>query len=158
MISIRRERDEDVTVVSNPYRTLRDARRIAATSSAAILVENTPIPPHSLEEVLEGVATPVPRAEGEDRSDGVANGPVSEERPAPKTRSPHSASTARLENTMCEQVAKNPALVEDLVIRLFRDAGLAMESSPDMNIISVIQTVGSRAPAKVFGVPPFTPQ
>lgn len=42
---------------------------------------------------------------------------------------------------MHKPISSIPALSEDAIIRLFGDAGRARESSPDMELISVIGTV-----------------
>lgn len=82
--------------------------------------------------------------------DAIADRPVSEERPASRIRPTHSALLAKLENTVCEQIASIPALLEDAVVRLFGDAGRVTESTPDTKVISVIQTVVSRSLVNLF--------
>lgn len=78
MKSSRHERDEDVTVVSDPERILRDNHRLAAASSTATLVRNRLIAAQALEAASEEVAAPTPRADGEDTLDGLSDRPISE--------------------------------------------------------------------------------
>lgn len=73
--------------------------------------------------------------------DGLADRTVSKECPTSRIRLSQSCSPARLEESVCKQIATIPALVKDAVVRLFDDAGLATESSPDTKVMSVIQTV-----------------
>lgn len=79
--SNRRERDEDVAVVSNPERILRDGGRITTAWSTSNPVGDPPIAPQSLEAALEEVAAPTQRTEGEDSFDGSDIKPVPGERP-----------------------------------------------------------------------------
>lgn len=46
-----------------------------------------------------------------------------------------------LKDTVCEQKAVIPSLVEDAVMRLFDEAGKATVSSLEDNVLSVIQTM-----------------
>lgn len=129
----RSERGEDVSVVSNSEHTLRDGCQIAASSSTATTFGNPPITPQSLEATLQEVAAPIPRMEGEDMFDGVADEPVSEESPTTRKRSTQYCSSAGLEDTVQEQIADIPALVEDAVVRLF-GTGSATKSSADTKV------------------------
>lgn len=81
MESKRRKRDKDGTVVSNLERILHNDLRIAAAFSVATLVGNRLIAPQSIEAASEAVTTQVPSTESEDTLDGLADRPVSKERP-----------------------------------------------------------------------------
>lgn len=74
----RRERDEDVTVLSNPELILCDGHRVPASSCATTPIENPSIAAHLIKATLEEVATLVPRAKGDDTFDGLTDRPVSE--------------------------------------------------------------------------------
>lgn len=90
----------------------------------------------------------VSRAEGEDTFDALTDRPVSEEGPVSRIRLKHSPSPAQLDNTVREQIASIPALVENAVMRFFGNAGKVTESSPNTKVIPVIKTVVSGALAK----------
>lgn len=145
MESNRSRRNDHATVVSNPDQKLRDGRSIAATTSAAIFIGNLPFAPQLLEAVLENVATSVPSAGVEDTFDGPALRPLSEERSGSSILPTYSASSARLENTLHEQIVSIPAPVEPSLIRLLRDAGRDTESSLNTKVTSMIRTVVRRA-------------
>lgn len=113
-------------------------------SGTAILVENPPVELKSLEATLKEVAVPISRAKGEDTFDGLADMPMSEERPALRIWSTKPCSSASLENTVGERIASIQALVEDTVVLLFGDAGRATESSPNIKVLSGIQSVVNR--------------
>lgn len=150
MESLRCEHDEDVTVVRNPQRILRDGRRTAGTSSATNTVGNSPIAPKSLETALEEVATYVSRADGKGMFDGVADGPVSEERSAPRIRPTHSRSYARPDDTVRYQASSIQVVVDDTDVQHFDEAGRAAESRANSKVLAEIATVVSRSDAEAF--------
>lgn len=64
----------------------------------------------------------IPKAEGGDKYDDLSDRPISEKRPVSRIGPANSASSARLENNMGEQIASIPALVERGVKCLFGNA------------------------------------
>lgn len=132
------ERNEDINVVSNPKRMLRDRRCTAASSSNKNPVGNPPIIRQSLEAELQKPAAPIPAAEAKRMCDGLANKPVSKERRASIIPPTLSRSSGRPEDTVCEQIASIPALVKDTAVRLSDYVRRVTEPSPDTNVILVI--------------------
>lgn len=65
---------------------MRDGRQIAAVLSTTGPVGNLLIAPQSLEAALEEVAAPIPRAEVEDKFDGLTDWHVSGERTTARIR------------------------------------------------------------------------
>lgn len=88
--------------------------------------------------------------EDEETFDGIANRPVSEDRPASTIQLTLSRSSARLENTVHNQYASIRAVVDDTVLRLFDDARRAKESSTDTKALEVLRIVFNRSVAKAF--------
>lgn len=125
MNSNRHEHEKDVTVFSNPECILRDKRRAAATSSVTTPVGNPPIAPQLLDAALEKAVTQIPRAEGEETFDGLADRPVTEERAASRIQPTPFASLVRSENTMRKQIISILDLVEDAVMCLLSYAARA---------------------------------
>lgn len=113
-------------------------------------VGNPPILPQFSETALEEVVAPLLRAAGENKLDGLADGPVSEECPASKTPPTQSRSSVHLEEIVCDQIASSSVLAEHKVARLFGDARRSMESSPWTKIMMVMQTVVNQSLSKAF--------
>lgn len=74
----------------------------------------------------------------------------SEEGPNLKNKPTHSTSSVKLKNNVRKQIASTRSLVEDALIRFSGNGGRVKESSPDMKMISVMQTVVNRAFSKGF--------
>lgn len=107
--------------------------------------------PQSLEVVLQEVATPPSLSEqGEDTFDAIASRHVCKECPVVSSLPTYSAVAAKLRNTMRDQIAIIPALIEDDVVRLFGEAGQATETIPDTKVVSRFQTVVKRVLVKYF--------
>lgn len=85
----------------------------------------------SLRAVPKEVDAQTLRAEEDNRFYGLAGRPVSEERPASRTRSIRSCLIDQPEHTVCVPIATIPALVEDDVVRVFGDEEHAMQSIRD---------------------------
>lgn len=96
------------------------------------------------------MATPPPSAQGKETLNAIADPPMSLRRSASRTLPTHFTSLAKSESTIRKQIANIPALVEDAVLRLFRKAGRATESSPDTKVVSMFQAVVNTAPGKGF--------
>lgn len=144
------EGNENVALVSNLEPILCDSGRNAAASSTVLIVGNPPFTPQSVEAALENAIIPVIRVESEDTIDGLADSPLSEDRPSSRIQRKPSAPRTKLENTTLNNIASIPALVGGAVIRLFREAHRATELNPYTNVTSVIRTVVGRALAKGF--------
>lgn len=71
-------------------------------------------------------APPVPRVDGEDRFNGLEDRSGLEGDLALRIQPTHSVSSARLQNTMREQIVCIPSLENDTFIRLLEDAGQSM--------------------------------
>lgn len=143
-------RGEYVTVITSRKRILREGRRTTTALSTATPVGNPPILPKSLEAAIEKLITPVPRAAGEDTSDGLAESSVLEERLALRIRPTQSHSLALLDGRVRNQFAILPVLVVDGAAGLFCDARRATKSSPDTKVAAVIRAVTRQGVAKVF--------
>lgn len=115
-------RDENVSVVSNLERILPDVHRTATAPSPATLVGHSPMAFHSLGTSLEKVATPGPGMEEGGTFDGFTDRPVSEERPNSSILPAHFAPSAKLEDTMPDQIPSISFIVLDAAICLFGDA------------------------------------
>lgn len=115
-------------MIINLEHILCDDRLVAAASSAPITVENPPIVPQSSEAALQELDISVTISKGEEMYDGLADRSVSEECPTSRMWHTHLTSSARLENTMSDQIVSIPALVPNAAISMFRDAGRATES------------------------------
>lgn len=150
MESSRCERDEDATVVHSLKQILRDCRQIAASSSSATPVVNFPNALQLLAAALDEVAAPTPLAEGEDTSDSLADRSFSEERPVSMICSTQLGSSSWLKDTLREQIASIPALVEDAIVRFFGEVGRSAESGSDTNAMAVIRAVVNLSVAKAF--------
>lgn len=80
MTTPQRERDDEITAVSNMECILCDGCRVSTAGSVATIVGNLPNAPSSLEAVLHEVATLIPRAESEDPFKAIEDGRGSGER------------------------------------------------------------------------------
>lgn len=136
MLTLRRKCDDEVTAVSSPERIYRDGHRIAAAWNTAHIVVNLPIAAQSLKAALQEVATPPQRTQGEDTFSGIAYLPLSEDRLVRTTLPTLSILSAKLEDTIFEQITSILFSVENAVRCLFVAAGRATESTPDKNVIS----------------------
>lgn len=145
-----RELDENATVVSSQERILRDGRQNTAASSVTTPVEYLPIASQSLKTIPQETDAPVREMVGEDTFGGSEDSAASEERLAPKILPTCSHSSAWLEDIMRNQFQNISFVVKATVVRLFRDAGRAAESSPDTKIMTIIGTVGNRSVTKGF--------
>lgn len=150
MTSRRCKFDDDVNAVGILECMLCNACQTIVTISAIWTVRNVPMTPQILQTALEEVTKPPLRAHGEDMPDAVAEPPESDKRLALKTRPTHNASLARLESTVCEEVASVLALVEDAVVPLLGEAASYMESIQDTKMISLIDKVVRRALPRGF--------
>lgn len=147
------ERDEGINVMSSPKYMLRGGRQIAVSSSTTPPVGNLQIEFQSSESILEEVAAPIPRPEGEVTSHGLIGTRVLEERPISRifpTQSLSLAKLAKLEDTVREHIASIPILVEEVAVWLFGNAGCATESCLDTKLMFEIRTVVNRWFAKAF--------
>lgn len=145
-----RECGEDALTVSIPKHILRDDRRIAAAWSAAKAVRIPPNAPQFLEAAIREVATPLLRAQDEDIFDAKADWPVPKEQLFRRTLCTHSALSARMEVTVCEQIASIPTLVGDDIVRLLEHVGGDIESSLNREVVLVIQIVVTGAVCRAF--------
>lgn len=116
MESNRLERDENVTVVTGLKRILREDRRITAASRTAAVIGNPPIEPQTLDAALEEVVAPIQRAEVKDTFAGLTDRPGSEEGHNLRLRPSQSCPSERLEDTVCGQIVRIPALVQVFVV------------------------------------------
>lgn len=82
--------------------------------------------------------------------DAVATRYMSKACSTSQTRPVYLALSARLESFVRYLIAIIPPLLEDAVVCLLGQAGHAMESSPDTEVISVIQIVVNRALDEAF--------
>lgn len=146
----RRDRDEQVTLLSNLERILHTSHRSTTASSTLTPFRNLQIAFKSLEASLEKVAGPISRAESEDTFHGLSDRPVSKESPVSGNQPTQSRSSAKLKNTLRGRIASISAVVEDAVVRLFSDARRATESSSDTKVMSAIRTVVNRLVTKAF--------
>lgn len=144
------ECDDNLTAVRNQNYILHDGSRVAAAPSDAKYIGKPPVTTRSLEASPQEVATPPSKTPDEDMFDAVADRPVSEECPASMTLPRYSASLPKLENTMREQISGTSDLVEGAVVRLLGEVGKALEPSRDSKVVSVSQTVVSRALTEGF--------
>lgn len=112
------ERDEDAKVVSILSHVVSDSRRIAAKSNAVTPVINPQIIPQSLKSTLEEVVTTVPKAEGEDTFESLADILVSEERPASRSWPVKYRSSVWVEDKLRGQFASIHAAMKDTVVWL----------------------------------------
>lgn len=103
-----------------------------------------------VDDALEEVAIPPPRAQGDALFAAIASLPVSKQRLASKTPPTHSALSAKLNNNVLKQIASIMATVDDASVRFFGDVDRAMESSPYVKMISVLPTGVNRVFAKSF--------
>lgn len=113
--SSRGKRDEEISVVSNLERILRDVRLTAAASSAATAVRNPPIALKSLEAELTEVAARVPREECKIKFDGRADRTVLEERHVSRVRLAQSRLVIMLEDIARNEFGSIPDVVEENV-------------------------------------------
>lgn len=148
MESNRRERDENITVVSKPYCILCDDCQISTTSTATSPFVNLLIALQSLETAPEEVTALVPCAQAEATLDGLGGWPVSEGHPMLRIKPTQSRSSALLEDVVRNQFESIPAIVEGIVVRLLVNAGLATESVPSNKVLVVIRPVLNRSVAK----------
>lgn len=100
MTSLRRECNYDVIVASNPECLLRYGRRIGVALSATQEIQNSPVASKLLETALQEVATPPPRAQGEDTFGVVEYRSASEARPVLRSQPTQSVSSIKLERAM----------------------------------------------------------
>lgn len=128
----RRECSDEVITASNagrppncPFTDCHESRREFGNS--ALIIGGA----------IEKVSRQPPRLEGADMFHAIADRPVSEERPAWRTRLTHSVSSPISKNVVREQIACIPALVEDAVVCHFEDLRTATESSLEMKVIYV---------------------
>lgn len=150
MTTARRERHDVVTTVSIPERFLRGDRQIVGASSATQEFRSLSIASPLLQYPLGRVPIPVPTAKGKDKFDGLADRLVSEEHSISRIRHTLFRSLARLESTVRDQLASIPGVMENSVVRLFDDAGWAMVSKPDTNVLAVIRKVVNVSVVKAF--------
>lgn len=150
MTTPRRERVDNTTIVNNLERILCNGRQVAAEKTAGQAVGNPPITPQSLQVVIEEVATPPLKAQGEYWLDTMADQLVSVERQPSRTQPTYFASLARLEITVRKRISIILALGEDALVWLSQDAGRATASNLGTNVIFIVQTGVNRGVAKAF--------
>lgn len=107
------------------------------------------------QEALRQTSTPSQTHEEEEKFERLADRPVSEERPATRTQHTPSASSARIEKSMRDQIAGIQTLVEDGLMRLLGNGVRSIESNSNPAVIRKIQTVGDRSDAKALQGPTF---
>lgn len=154
MVSNGREPDEDATLFISPERILRNCRSILVTSSMAIPVKNSSTVFQPLEAALEEAAASTPRAYGADSSDALRDTLVSKERPVLSIWLTRYGSSARPQDTMCDQVAAITVLAKDAVVRFSSGTGRATETSPKAGVIAVVRPVVRQSVAKPCKAPP----
>lgn len=136
--------------MSKLERNLRHGRRIVASSSAVYAAGNQPVVLQSLWAALQERATPNTRTQEEDTFDVIADQFVSEEHPALRDSPTRSPSSPMMENTVHKKINRIPAMVEDVIMRLFEDVCCDTDSRPDTRVVFEIQTAVSRKLVKCF--------
>lgn len=96
------------------------------------------------------MVTPIPSEESEETLVRSANKAVSEERPTLRLQSTQTRSSARLGDVVWKQIESRPALIDRAVVRLFDDAGGAMYSSADTDVMSLIRAVVNQSVPRGF--------
>lgn len=96
------------------------------------------------------IASPIMRAEEEDKFDGLVDRTLWEERPASKIRPTQSCSATRPDDFVREEIAGIHALFDSIVVRLSGDAWRSTELNLHTNAVSVIRAVFNRFVAKAF--------
>lgn len=150
MASIRRERDENATIVSSSEQILHEGRSSTTALNTMPSVGNSPILSRWLEGALEELVAPVPRARHEDTFDRLYTKLLLEKCPASNIRLTQLRSSTRLKSTARYKYAGIPALEEDEVVWNFCNVGPATESSLDRNVMAVIRTLVNSLAVKSF--------
>lgn len=144
MKSSRRDRDEDLTVLSSPDTMLQDDRQIADKSTTVIPVWNLPKFPPSWGAALEEVAAPISKAESEVACVGVDNRQVSK---SPLPLRFCSLNPSHQPSQRIESISRKKVSWSDWGCRTSpsRQCRLATESVYNTKVIVVIQTVLNRS-------------
>lgn len=93
---------------------------------------------------------PALRVAGEDTFDNIGDRAVSEKCGASRIRFTQSRLPAQLKDKVRDQLAAILDVVEETVVRLLGDAGMAMEGRLDIKAVAVIRIVANRSVAKAF--------
>lgn len=115
MVSSRRHRNKEATVVCNSKSTLHNCCRVTSTSGIASSVENPSIAFQPLLVTAQKMATPIQKADGEYTFAGLAGGPC-RKKPVLMILATQNYSSAQLEQIVRKQITSIRVLVKDAVV------------------------------------------